>query len=204
MNTNERASMAKRGPYKKSVQRRQEILDAVLSAYAEADAQGASLKAIAARVGLSEQALQHHFPSKNELLVEVLRDRDMQALDTAQADDTSLNLIDIMRRNEDQPGLVRLYSDMAAAAADPDHPAHDFFAERIERTTRGVSEFFARRRESPESSPEARPQARDEWAARIVLAAADGLQSRWLIDQDTKVAEDISRLVALLERFQEE
>ncbi|MCV2394753.1 TetR/AcrR family transcriptional regulator [Actinotalea sp. M2MS4P-6] len=186
----------RRGPYGKTRQRRADIIAAVLEAYATADARGPILRSIAEIAGLSEQAIQHHFPTKDDLFVAVLRDRDVAALAAYEQEpghpSDELDLISIMRSNEAQPGLVRLYSDMAAAAADSTHPAHEFFLERYEQATLGVARYYARRRSG---SDDAEPTEVDTWAARITIAAADGLQTRWLVQSDEPVADDLARLV---------
>jgi AcrR family transcriptional regulator len=56
--------------YAKGRERREEILAAADAAFAKHGFRGASL---AQRVGLSQPGLLHHFPSKEDLLLEVLR-----------------------------------------------------------------------------------------------------------------------------------
>lgn len=187
-----------RGPYQKTAERKRQIIAAALDAYAEADARGPTLRSIGERAGVSEQAIQHHFPTREDLFVAVLGDRDVVAVQSHASephDDGRLDLIDIMRRNESQSALVRLYSDMLAAAADEAHPAHAFFRARLPLATDGVARYYARARTGDADSA---PDEQDEWAARVTLAAADGLQARWLVDGSEPVADDLARLVDML------
>src|ERR1700754_4744594 len=61
-----------RGTYAKGRERREAILAAANELFAAQGFRGASLSAIAARVGLSEAGVLHHFPSKEHLLLELL------------------------------------------------------------------------------------------------------------------------------------
>lgn len=56
--------------------KREAILEAALAVFGEVGLHGASLREIASRVGVSHQSLMHYFPTKNELLMAVLRRRD--------------------------------------------------------------------------------------------------------------------------------
>ncbi|MFD3842417.1 TetR/AcrR family transcriptional regulator [Streptomyces sp. NPDC058642] len=56
--------------------RRPEIVRAALEVIAERGYRGASLAAVAERVGLTQQGLLHHFPTKEARLVAVLKERD--------------------------------------------------------------------------------------------------------------------------------
>src|SRR5689334_3100833 len=64
-------------------QRRADILAAALEVFAERGYRAASLAAVAERVGLTQQGVLHYFPTKDALLIEVLRLRDQ--LDMAAA-----------------------------------------------------------------------------------------------------------------------
>ena len=60
----------------RSEERRAEIVRAALEVIAERGYRGASLAAVAERVGLTQQGLLHYFPTKDALLVAVLEERD--------------------------------------------------------------------------------------------------------------------------------
>lgn len=54
--------------------RRQELLDALLEAFAEGGIGGRSLRDVAAAVGTSHRMLLHHFGSRDELLVSIVEE----------------------------------------------------------------------------------------------------------------------------------
>ncbi|MFE6867895.1 TetR family transcriptional regulator C-terminal domain-containing protein [Kitasatospora sp. NPDC057692] len=97
----------------------------------------------------------------------------------------------VLRHNASTPGLVKLFVDLAAAAAEPDHPAHDFFEQRYERLRIRLAE----RIEHGVADPAAVDAA---WLARIFIAAADGLQLQWLLNPDIDMAADVERLGEVL------
>jgi len=74
-----RGAGAPRGPYRKSRDVRQRILDAALEVFAQCGYRSGSLREIATRVDMSEAGLLHHFPSKITLLEAVLEHRDERA-----------------------------------------------------------------------------------------------------------------------------
>jgi AcrR family transcriptional regulator len=173
----------KRGPYAKTAARRQEILDVALEAYAQSDGSGVPLRQIAEAVGLSEAGVLHHFGSREALLTAILAERDIA--DSHFADDFA----DLIRHNMSTPGLVKLFVQLAAAAAETGHAAHEFFRERAERF-----------RAAAEQGLVAKGVPADEaaWRARVLIAAVDGIQIQWLLDPTIDMAADIVRLDALL------
>ena len=46
-------------------------------------------------------------------------------------------LLELARENERSPGLVRLFTVLAAKAVEPDHPGHEHFRARYEDLRRG-------------------------------------------------------------------
>jgi AcrR family transcriptional regulator len=189
---------AKRGPYAKGIERRKQILQAALAAYTESDSSGPSLRAIAARVGLSERGLLHYFASRDELLVAILAERD--ASDRAKLDPDKLlsSLSAVTHHSADTPGLVRLFAEMAAASPDPDHPAHVYFERRYSELRELLAVMVSRAASTP-GPASAPPTTEDaEFASRILIAASDGLQQQWLLDPTIELEADLLRLNALL------
>ncbi|GAB3569037.1 TetR/AcrR family transcriptional regulator [Amycolatopsis endophytica] len=185
---------SRRGPYAKGVARRQQILREALAAYAESDSSGPSLRSIAARAGLSERGLLHYFPARDELLVAILAERDTADRASFDADTPLDDLAAVAAHSARTPGLVRLFLEMSAAAPDPDHAAHGFFTRRY----RDLREVVARKfRRSGGGNPA--PAVDPEFAARILIAASDGLQAQWLLDPSLDLTADLSRLAKLLE-----
>ena len=187
---------ARRGPYAKGIARREQILHEALLAYSESDASGPSLRSIAARVGLSERGLLHYFASKDELYVSILRERD--ATDLALIDlDAPIDELARMRSQSSQtPGLVRLFLEMGVAAPDVTNAAHEFFTKRYGRLREAVARMFARsvkRRTGDDPS-----ESDAAFAARILVAASDGLQLQWLLEPTMDMQADLVRLARVL------
>jgi AcrR family transcriptional regulator len=181
--------VAKRGPYGKGIERREQILDAALRTIAERGYLATSVAELADAVGLSQGGLLHYFGSKEELFVAVLRRRDETDLAGVRGPAPAA-FVDIVRRNATVPGLIELFTHMQAAAADPRHPAHDYMLERYQLGTEGLS-LALREMQRTGSLPE---DIDTDGAATMFFALADGLQARWLIDPSIDMA-------ALLEQW---
>ena len=178
--------MAPRGSYAKGVAKREEILSTALVVIAREGYRNTSVRDLAEAVGLSQAGLLHYFSSKEELFTEVLRKRD--AVDHAAMQDSGLGPVDalvkVMRHNATVPGLVHLYDQLSAEAADPDHPAHTFFVERY-ATLHG---HLTRAIEQAQSDGAVPPSLDADTAATVMVAAADGLQTQWLLDPAVDMA----------------
>lgn len=195
-------SRSPRGPYRKTVARRRQIIDAALAAYTEAGSRGVSVRDIAQRVGLTDAGVLHHFGSREELLTAVLQAR--ETTDRAAFGDPSEDpraALDLLAHNATAPGLVKLFLDLAAASAEPDHPAHGYFEERYprlrSRLAGTLTDLATQQPQQPDlGGRRTNPDA--DWAARILLAAVDGLQLQWLRDPDIDMAADILTLSQVL------
>jgi len=188
---------ARRGPYAKGVARREQILHEALLAYAESDSSGPSLRSIAERVGLSERGLLHYFASKDELYVSILAERDASDVEVLDLD-APIDQLALMRSSSSQtPGLVRLFLEMAVAAPDRTNAAHDFFTRRYARLRQSVGRMFSRT--VAELGHDDVEESDSEFAARILVAASDGLQLQWLLDPSIDMKADLQRLVRALE-----
>ncbi|MFF7453404.1 TetR family transcriptional regulator [Kitasatospora sp. NPDC008115] len=204
-----------RGPYAKTSSKRQQIIEAALAAYAEAGSRKVSVRDIAQRVGMTDAGVLHHFGGREALLTAVLAARDAAAEERFGAfeDRSADDSLRVLAANASTPGLVKLFVDLAAAAAEPDHPAHDYFGERYDRYRGRLAEQLIERAAAESEAAEpaaaaseaAEPGAVDEeraaeaaWAARVLIAATDGLQLQWLLDPGIDMAGDIRRLADVL------
>jgi AcrR family transcriptional regulator len=179
-----------RGPYRKGIQRREQILDAALEVFSQHGDRGSSLQEIADRVGLSLPGLLHYFGSREELLLAVVERRDV--LDTESRtvkEETEVRspgeaVVRTVRHNMEQPGLVKLFVALSAAATEPAHYAHGFFSDRYHDLALTIQKGL----ESGRENGEIRADASAEHMARLFLAISDGLQIQWLMDPSIDMA----------------
>jgi AcrR family transcriptional regulator len=175
---------ARRGPYAKSAQTRLTILDAALEVFAQSGYRSGSLRNVAERVGMSEAGLLHHFPSKSALLAAVLEHRDDHSRElydfySVPGRQRIKNLISLAGYNATIPGVVELFTHLAAEATAADHPAHEYFVERYKVTVALLREALEDMAGRGELVPGVDPAA----AAQRSIALWDGLQIQWLLDR---------------------
>ncbi|MGY4929161.1 TetR/AcrR family transcriptional regulator [Streptomyces sp. 900105755] len=172
------ATKTRRGSYAKGIARRAEILTIALAAYQASGRQGPTLRSIADAVGVSEAAVLHYFDSKDDLLVAILEERDRAYSEIY--DLTGLEGVwALMEHTIQTPGLVKLFVDMSAAAADPRHPAHRFMQRRSQQMADLAVQILGPGR---------------EWQARVMVAAMEGFQIQWLRDPSADILGDLKRL----------
>jgi len=187
--------MARRGSYAKGIAKRGEILTTALELVAQQGFRRTSIKDIADAVGLTQAGLLHYFDSKDELWVEVLRRRDEVDNTTDwHASDPAALLAAIVRHNTEVPGLVQMFVNLSAAAAtDPEHPAHEYFRQRYDNSRRTLAADFRAMQEDGRLRPDVDP----EQLTSVLLAVSDGMQIQWLYDPTRDMAEHVE-LVARL------
>lgn len=183
MSVTEETSRRVRGSYTKGRAKRAEILRRAVVVFADSGYRGGSLKEIADGVGLTQAGLLHHFSSKEQLLAEVLDERDSADLDRL-GDARGWAFIqavsDLVRHNATVPGLVRLYTTLSGEAVAEGHPAHGFFAGRYRRI-RGLMADALR---AAQADGDVAATVDAETAAVSMIALMDGLQIQWLLDRD--------------------
>jgi AcrR family transcriptional regulator len=181
------------GHYAKGLAKREAILDAALPVFGQSGFHGASLREIARQCGVSHQSLMHYFPTKEELLLAVLRRRD-ERLRRHFGDEGGMRLgelVDLAEDNVDVPGVIQLFNTASAEATSPEHPAHDYYADFYERIVESTTAYL----ETAERHDLLAPGFTAASAARVVLAVQDGLQLQWLYDRAAVRVADLMRLV---------
>ncbi|PRY12180.1 TetR/AcrR family transcriptional regulator [Kineococcus rhizosphaerae] len=182
MPTTDTSRRGGRGEYAKSALRRQEILDAALTVFAASGYRSASLREIADRIGISQQGLTYHFPTKDALLAAVLQARGERHRALFENGETTpaghvRALLDLVEHNQATPGLVELHCTLSAEATAPDHPAHGYFQERYSGIVAHLGRVFGQLREQGLLREGADPAG----CARGLVALMDGLQVQWLL-----------------------
>lgn len=168
-----------RGQYRKSAQRREEIVEAAFAVFARSGYVASSVSEIAREVGMSQPGLLHHFDGKPALLQAVLENRDAKAQQTIagkEGIDFFRALVDISAESQQQPGIVQLYTILSAEATNDEHPAHDYFVRR----SRLIVSEMARAFESAQEQQQLQPGLSPLQAALESVAFTEGLQLLWL------------------------
>jgi AcrR family transcriptional regulator len=166
---------------------RERVVAAALKAIAAEGYQGSSLARIADEAGLSQAGLLHHFPSKEELLVAVLAERDRldgARFRLAEAGFQGLaaldRLVQLVEHNTLVPGLVQAFTVLAGESVSDHHPARAWFQDRYPRRRANIA---AALRAGVESG-EIRGDVDCDALAAEIIAMMDGLQVQWLLDPD--------------------
>ncbi|TDT39682.1 TetR family transcriptional regulator [Streptomyces sp. BK208] len=183
-------------PRTKGERTRARILDAATELFARSGYHPVSLREIAAHAGMTHAGLLHHFPGKEQLLLEVLWCRDRQdaghlfpglldgdaagPADAASPQERLRRLVGFVDRNSRTRGLVALYAKLSAEASDPDHPARDYFVRRYRLLREQIADLLA---ELFAQSPPQQP-ADPRTVAQQLLAMMDGMQIQWLLEPD--------------------
>ncbi|MFJ1604050.1 TetR/AcrR family transcriptional regulator [Streptomyces sp. NPDC088253] len=163
----------------RSEERRAEIVRAALEAIAERGYRGASMASVAERVGLTQQGLLHYFPTKDALLVAVLKERDQwdAVPDTQWRVDLLASLVEY---NAMRPGIIQTFSALLGESVTEGHPAREYFTERYARVRASMAAVL--RAEYGERLPNGLTPER---TAPLLVAVMDGLQFQWLLDPES-------------------
>ncbi|MFF1322619.1 MULTISPECIES: TetR/AcrR family transcriptional regulator [Streptomyces] len=163
----------------RSEERRAEIVRAALEVIAERGYRGASLAAVAERVGLTQQGLLHYFPTKDALLVAVLQERDQW--DAVPNTRWRMDLLaSLVEYNAMRPGIIQTFSALLGESVTEGHPARDYFTERYVQVRANMAEML--RAEYGDRLPNGLTPER---TAPLLVAVMDGLQYQWLLDPES-------------------
>jgi len=156
--------------------RRAQLIAEATRLISEAGFRQFTIAELARASGITRAGVLHHFVSREEMLLAVLSARDMNDAKAVLAEidihrgDVRRMLDLIVRRNGSQPEIIRLYAVLSAEALDVDHPAHQYFIDRWQRTIGWLATAL---------EGMGRP-GRD--VAVEVHSFMDGLQLNWLRD----------------------
>ncbi|KOU61266.1 TetR family transcriptional regulator [Streptomyces sp. MMG1533] len=163
----------------RSAERRAEIVRAALEVIAERGYRGASLAAVAERVGLTQQGLLHYFPTKDALLVAVLEERDKWDAVPVGQWRTDL-LAALVEYNAMRPGIIQTFSALLGESVTEGHPARGYFTERYAQVRTNMAAVL--RAEYGDRLPNGLTPER---TAPLLVAVMDGLQYQWLLDPES-------------------
>lgn len=183
--------MATDGRYPKGVLKREQILDTALEVFADEGYRGTSLRTVAARCGLSVAGVLHYFDSREDLLAQVLARRDQIPRPAGTANVEPHALVDGIGANIDQPGLVELFVSLSAAARDHDHPAHAVLMRHYTRMRLRIEGALRDLQDAGQLPAHLDPGA----LARLIIAAADGAQLQWMVDDEASLDGPLATLL---------
>lgn len=165
----------------KGERRRKEIIAAAVEIFSRDGFTGASFASVAEAVHLTLPGLLYYFPSKVDLLLEVLMWRDEYSEIPIDSEPVHWRLMmeklkRINRMNAEIPGVVGVFSILNAESLTENHPAADWFSNRFARVHDLMSRSFASGIESGEIAADMDP---DQLASEVI-SVMDGLQIAWL------------------------
>ncbi|MDE0545131.1 TetR/AcrR family transcriptional regulator [Microbacterium sp. C7(2022)] len=177
--------------YRSGHARREDIVAGAMRLFAAEGYGDTSIQNIAEHIGISKSTLLHHYPSKEDLLRAVVRARDAGIAShpsysaQATAADQLRSLAEEAATNtRESPGLIEVYAVLSCEAVPGDHPAHEYFVDRFDKTIQYFSALFRAAQQDGDL-----PSHRDpEHEARWLVALWDGLQYQWLYDRTVDVA----------------
>lgn len=153
---------SKRGPYARSLKRRQSIADAVVGIVDELGYEGVTTALVAERSGSNEATVLYHFPTKDHLLLAALARLDDIAAESSgfgadvdvEGHDVDPGGLDTLLHDVDFPLIVnagpreRLVAYVRGLAMTPGHPAAAYFAERDARAVAIFTRIIEARQEA--------------------------------------------------------
>jgi AcrR family transcriptional regulator len=179
--------------------RREQVLEVAFDAFGAEGFRGATTADIATKVGLTEPGLLYHFPSKQQLLLTVLEEREAEIGKRLHERTVEAGifggLLDLAERHEADPRFIRLLLVLAAESINPDHPAHDWFVARYRR----AREQRARDISHEQGAGRLPAHIDAQVVARLLLAILDGLELQHLLDPESgDIAGPLEAFLALL------
>jgi len=176
---------------------REKIIQAAIEFFARQGFRGAKMAEIAKAANLTEPGLLHHFPSKTRLLMEVLNERDrldnlrMRATLQKEGSHFLEAAAELVEHNETVPGLVQLFTLLVAESVNFDHPAHEFFVQRYQRTREQMIQSIMQ----AQKAGEVRADLPAETLVVLLFALMDGLQVQWLLEPEKISMPDMFRVM---------
>ncbi|MER7168487.1 TetR/AcrR family transcriptional regulator [Micromonospora sp. NPDC000207] len=189
---------SRRGPYAKGLARRQQIIDEVLAVYNRLGFEGTSLRAVGEAIGVTHPVLKHHFGTREQLFIEVLREYDRRFLEApTEGEGTFVDLIHQSTEHSMRvPGLMALLNSMVAHALEAGNDrSRSHFSQRYADLRENIAALLAEGR----AAGSVRSDIPLEEAASLVLAASDGLSTQWLLDGSADIKKGLLLLQRLLE-----
>jgi len=169
-------------PQARTAAKRESILRAAMEIFGSRGYSGATLSEIAEQAGMTHAGVLHHFGSKENLLIAMLKYRDGVATNGVsqqeQVEGPAFlgHLVDTVNENVKRPGVVQTYTVISGEAVTDEHPAQEFVRDRLAGLRVKLQGVIGETTDRPADDPEVRE------AASTIIAVMDGLQIQWLLD----------------------
>lgn len=177
-------TVRQRRPRRAAEETKQQAILAAVAQIAEVGYHKMTIADVAARTGISQSGLLHHFPSRAILLTAVLDQRERQDSEFLFGDgEVPLGwaafdaLAALAARNVTRPEWVGVFVRVAAEATDRDHPAHEWIVNHYASTRRWLTDAIER----GISTGQMRPDIPVPLIVGNTIAVQDGLQQQWLV-----------------------
>ena len=165
---------------------REKIIRSAMESFAQNGFRGAKMADIAQAANLTGPGLLHHFPSKNHLLMEVLKERDRihkeQTDATLEKNNHDILQVaaDLVEQNQATPGIIQLFNLLVAESISPEHPAHGYFTQRYHNGREAWVKIIAER----QKDGDIRTDISADVLGVMLFAMMDGLQVQWLMEPE--------------------
>jgi AcrR family transcriptional regulator len=179
--------------------RKRAILDRAMSLFAMKGFNKVSLAELADSVGVTQAGLLYYFPTKADLLLAVLQERDDRWNEGKRDGSFSLeSYFRVLASNDENPELVRLFVVVSAEALDAEHPGHTWMRERDTRVMSNMVSYVEDTLDVNKLPDRITPEV----VARWILALSSGLGEQWIrVDRSFDRADYVARLMILLEPY---
>ena len=168
-------------------QKRREIIRAASEVFGEKGFAERTLEEIASRTGLTRAGVLHHFGSKRNLLMEVIKYRDMagnsqrERTHIEHGEDWFHHLMTTAANNAQHPGMVRLYTVETGESVAEKNDCFVYFRHRYRDLRNDLIASFVQMAKERKATIN---MAEVEMASSAIIAVMDGLQYQWLLQQD--------------------
>jgi AcrR family transcriptional regulator len=158
-------------------------VSAAREVWAERGFHGASISLIAERSGLTPSGVQHHFGSKEDILLAAIEDRFefyrawMQSRMDSGEDFITAHVA-LMQQFADTPSDMTWHLALAGASIDVAHPAHDWFNQRYEL----IREVVTAQLVADQQSGIVRADVDAADIAVGLISLTEGIMLQWLRD----------------------
>jgi AcrR family transcriptional regulator len=179
----------------------EDIVDAAIELFASRGFKGATIAAIAERVGLTDAGVLHHFPTK-AVLIEAALERGLLLQSSRIQEIVEPGGLDAIRRMrtwgsivEESPELTSLQIVMSTEGIASDSPVRDYVLQRYEN----INVLIVGLIRQGVDRGEIRPDVDADWEASAIVAYLDGIRLQWFYsDQRVSLQSAVQRYFDLL------